>query len=189
MSRFDRGLLTMDAYRKKGVKIGNGCRMGEFSSIDTKAAKAVSIGNNSVIGGSTRIITHCPIKGFSIDKLSIHIGSNVWIGHGCIILPGSNIENRVLVGAGAVVSGNLKSDSIYIGNPVSFLRHRNKCEIVRTYLLVTQGLVTSIPNIKPKWDISKEEIMSLFDLEEFQYTQEYMNLKNEVYCYKELLHE
>lgn len=47
----------------------------------------------------------------------IHIGSNSFVGLGVIILPGTVIGDNVIVGAGAVVKGNLESNNIYIGNP------------------------------------------------------------------------
>jgi carbonic anhydrase/acetyltransferase-like protein (isoleucine patch superfamily) len=121
--------------------------------------------------------------------MPVRIGNNVWIGFRCIILPGATIENRVLIGAGSVVSGVLKSDSIYAGDPAKFIRNRQKCEIVRTYLLVIQNLVVSVPNIKPKWNIIKEEIIKLFDLNNEQYIYEYDSLRNENYCYEVLLNE
>jgi len=40
----------------------------------------------------------------------IMIGSNVWIGRGSIILPGSVIEDGVIIGAHSVVKGHLKAN-------------------------------------------------------------------------------
>ena len=48
---------------------------------------------------------------------SIEIGNNVWIGAGVIILPGAIIEDDVVIGAGSIVTGLLKSNQLYIGNP------------------------------------------------------------------------
>ncbi|EJD6508752.1 acyltransferase [Providencia rettgeri] len=47
----------------------------------------------------------------------IHVGNNVFIGVGAIILPGVNIGDNVIIAAGSVVSRNLESDSVYAGNP------------------------------------------------------------------------
>lgn len=173
-----------DHYRSKGVKIGNKCRI--WGVIDTKYPDVV-IGDNVVLGGESRILTHCPIKGINADKMSIRILDNVWIGFRCIILPGTYIGPRTIVGAGSVVSGRLNSDSIYTGNPAKFIKKRNKCEIVRTYLLVTQNLVVSTPKVKPNWNISKKEIIKLFDLQKGEYDESYANLRDQNYCYEVLL--
>lgn len=52
---------------------------------------------------------------------NIVIGSNVFIGMNTIILPGSTIGDNVIVGAGSVVRGCLKSNSIYAGNPANYI--------------------------------------------------------------------
>lgn len=180
MSRFPRG----EQYVLKGVKIGKNCRI--WGKIDTKYPK-VSIGDNVVLGDESRILTHCPIRGVNAKKMPIKIGNNVWMGFRCVILPGSQIGDRVLVGALSLVSGKLKSDSIYAGNPAKFIRKRDKEEIVRTYLLMKQGLVISVPTHEPKWDITKQELMELFNLKEEEFTEECEKLLDRNHCYEVLL--
>lgn len=47
----------------------------------------------------------------------IKIGNNVFIGMGAIIMPGTIINDNVVIGAGSVVRGEIPTDSIVIGNP------------------------------------------------------------------------
>ena len=47
----------------------------------------------------------------------IHIGRNVWIGGGAIILPGVNIGDDALIGAGSVVTHDVPAGAIAYGNP------------------------------------------------------------------------
>ncbi|MDQ7048321.1 MAG: DapH/DapD/GlmU-related protein [Enterobacterales bacterium] len=47
----------------------------------------------------------------------IHIGNDVWIGAGVIILPGVSIADEVVIGAGSVVTKNLDTKGVYVGNP------------------------------------------------------------------------
>jgi acetyltransferase-like isoleucine patch superfamily enzyme len=56
----------------------------------------------------------------------IVIGNNVWIGRNCLIMPGTVIEDGVVIGANSLVKGTLKKDTIYAGNPVQEIRQRNK---------------------------------------------------------------
>ncbi|UPK25705.1 acyltransferase [Bradyrhizobium sp. 195] len=50
-------------------------------------------------------------------KREIKIGANVFIGMNAVILPGTEIGDNVIIGAGSVVRGRVPSDSIMFGNP------------------------------------------------------------------------
>ena len=90
----------------------------------------IEIGNYVMIGEYTSIrdTTHdYATEGFPFllqrNKYEpIKIGNNVWIGRGCIISPGTIIEEGVIVGANSVVKGHLKSQSIYAGAPLKLIR-------------------------------------------------------------------
>jgi acetyltransferase-like isoleucine patch superfamily enzyme len=60
----------------------------------------------------------------------IKIGDNVFIGMNAIILPGVNIGNHVIIGAGSVVRGVIPDYSIVAGNPAVIIgdirEHVNK---------------------------------------------------------------
>jgi maltose O-acetyltransferase len=47
----------------------------------------------------------------------VHIGSNVWIGGGAIVLPGITIGDDAIVGAGSVVSRDVPARATVAGNP------------------------------------------------------------------------
>jgi len=47
----------------------------------------------------------------------IQIGNNVFVGRGALLMPGTVIEDHVVIGAGAVVRGRVESGSVMIGNP------------------------------------------------------------------------
>lgn len=52
----------------------------------------------------------------------VHIGRNCWIGAGAVILPGVTIGDDVVVGAGSVVTKDLPSGVVAVGNPCKVLR-------------------------------------------------------------------
>lgn len=54
-----------------------------------------------------------------IDK--IVVGNNVFLGMNVTILPGSEIEDDVIVGAGSVVKGKLSKRCVYAGVPAKFI--------------------------------------------------------------------
>lgn len=58
-------------------------------------------------------------------NMPVRIGKNCWIGSGAIILPGITIGDNVVVGAGSVVTKDLPSNVVAVGNPCRVLREVN----------------------------------------------------------------
>ena len=59
-----------------------------------------------------------------------HIGHDVWLGHGAVILKGVSIGNGVVVGAGAVVTRSVAPYAIVAGNPARVIRSRFEPAII-----------------------------------------------------------
>lgn len=55
-------------------------------------------------------------------NIPVHIGKNVWIGAGVIILPGVTVGDNTVIGAGNVVTKDIPSDVVAVGNPCRVLR-------------------------------------------------------------------
>lgn len=94
----------------KFIKIGNCVQIGEYTSIRDTTHDYNNYGS-SIMDNK------------DISK-SIHIGNNVWIGKNCLILPGTIIEDGVVVGANSIVKGILLSNKIYAGSPLKEIRSR-----------------------------------------------------------------
>ena len=58
------------------------------------------------------------------------IGNDVWIGQGATILPGTRLEDGVIVGAGAVVHGHVPPYQIVAGNPARVVRARFPDDVI-----------------------------------------------------------
>ncbi|MGN0663660.1 MAG: sugar O-acetyltransferase [Negativibacillus sp.] len=52
----------------------------------------------------------------------VRIGKNCWIGAGALIMPGVTIGDNTVVGAGSVVTKDLPSNVVAVGNPCRILR-------------------------------------------------------------------
>lgn len=114
-------------------------------------ARCVSLGYRSFIGPNCRIASKATIGNWSMiassvafvggdhefetaGKPSIECGraknnriiieDDVWIGHGTIVLHGIKIGEGAIVGAGSVVTKDVKPYTIVAGNPARFIRNR-----------------------------------------------------------------
>ena len=102
----------------------------------------VRIGDNVFFGPNVSILTalHSLVgeerrfyfneeKGHTTDReygKPINIGNDCWFGGSVTILPGVTIHDNVVVGAGSVVTHDLESGYIYVGNPAKKLREIKK---------------------------------------------------------------
>ncbi|MCI5900818.1 MAG: sugar O-acetyltransferase [Firmicutes bacterium] len=92
----------------------------------------IYVGDHTLIGPNVTIATagH-PIlpqlreKGYQYN-FPVHIGRNCWLGAGVIIVPGITIGDNVVIGAGSVVTKDLPSDVVAVGNPCRVLRKINE---------------------------------------------------------------
>ena len=84
---------------------------------------AVSIGDKTQIGPAVQLLAAdhprdaaTRAAGLEFGR-PIRIGCNVWIGGGAIILPGVNIGDDALIGAGSVVTRDIPAGAVAFGNP------------------------------------------------------------------------
>jgi galactoside O-acetyltransferase len=56
----------------------------------------------------------------------IHIGNNVWIGSGVIIVPGITIGDNSVIGAGSIVTKDIPANVVAYGNPCRIAREINE---------------------------------------------------------------
>ncbi|MDE6766459.1 MAG: sugar O-acetyltransferase, partial [Duncaniella sp.] len=52
----------------------------------------------------------------------INIGNDVWIGADVSVLPGVTIGDNCVIGAGSVVTRNIPSNSVAVGNPCRVIK-------------------------------------------------------------------
>ena len=88
----------------------------------------VSIGDDCFIGPNVSIYTAChstdPVERNTRQEWAkpVSIGNNVWIGGSVTILPGVTIGDNVTIGAGSVVTRDIPSNSLAVGNPCKVVK-------------------------------------------------------------------
>ena len=55
-------------------------------------------------------------------NMPVHIGRNCWIGAGALIMPGVTIGDNSVIGAGSVVTKDIPSNVVAVGNPCKVMR-------------------------------------------------------------------
>lgn len=110
--------LKSNMYRQLlGMSIGNHSVFAFKVVPDLFYPELITVGNNSVIGYNTTILTHeILVDEFKYGKVTI--GSHTLIGANVTILPGVTIGDHVKIGAGTVVSKDVPSNSVAFGNPI-----------------------------------------------------------------------
>ena len=103
------------------------CDPGDTPGCYIQGINGIHFGSNIEIGPGVRIISsNHQEDDYSISKKSepIYIGNNVWLGSNAIILPEVTIGDNVVIGAGSVVTKNIPSNSIAVGNPCRVIKHK-----------------------------------------------------------------
>ncbi|SEG15467.1 Acetyltransferase (isoleucine patch superfamily) [Butyrivibrio sp. Su6] len=128
--------------RAPGAEIVIGNNVG-ISGATIYARKGIYIGDNTCIGGNCKILDNDfhPLEAEARNKLladpkggdsdivpakEIYIGKDCFVGCNTLILKGTVLGDRCVVGAGAVVAGRFEAGSVIAGNPARVIRKIDK---------------------------------------------------------------
>ena len=89
----------------------------------------ITIGDNVHITNGARFITHDggtlifrkDVPDLEITK-PITIGNDVYFGNNAMVMPGCKIGNKVIIGAGAVVTKDIPDNSVAVGVPARVIK-------------------------------------------------------------------
>jgi acetyltransferase-like isoleucine patch superfamily enzyme len=120
--------LGDDVFVGPFVEIQSAVIVGDRTKVQSHSfvCSLVSIGLDCFIGHGVMFVNDTltgggPAKGDRSKWKETVVGNNVSIGSNATILPVS-ICDRVVIGAGAVVTKNIEKSGIYMGNPAKFVR-------------------------------------------------------------------
>ena|SRR6185295_5622829 len=138
--QFGKNVKIVEPVNLYGCVIGDDCFIGPFSEIQKGAivgnrsriqshsfiCDLVTIGDDCFIGHGVVFINDlfaegAPAGGDRTKYKSTKIGNHVSIGSNATILPVSIVDHTV-IGAGSVVTKDIKEPGIYAGNPAEFVR-------------------------------------------------------------------
>lgn len=118
--------LTYNVTMHGRIDVGNFCLFaGEVFVIqknhNTKRPSICSYMYRNLLG------KHAGLK----SKGTVKIGHDVWVGQRAVILPGADIGNGCIIGAGAVVAGKIPDYSVVVGNPGLVVKKRFSDRTIR----------------------------------------------------------
>lgn len=144
--------VRMTLLRFSGSKIGENSYV--HPNVMILKPENLNIGNNSSIGSNSEIFNYSKFYiGDNVDigtqfyvntnnhkidnekmflayqggvSKEVEIGSDIWIGARVTVLSNAKIENRIVVGAGSVVTKHLETGFIYCGVPAKKIKKLNK---------------------------------------------------------------
>lgn len=137
---FGRNVTVVEPCNLYGCEIGDDCFIGPFVEIQRRVkignrtrvqshafiCELVDIGFEVFVGHGVKFVNDLfkgggPARGNQALWAATRIGNNVSIGTNSTILPVS-VCDRVVIGAGAVVTRDIDCPGIYVGNPARLIR-------------------------------------------------------------------
>jgi len=104
-----------------GMDLPPTCHISLCAKFDLTYPAGVHVGEYSYIAFEARILCHDRTRGLYVHT---RIGRNCFIGGRSLILPGVEIGDGSVVGAGAVVTKSVAPGSLVAGNPARILREK-----------------------------------------------------------------
>lgn len=121
-------IINQPFYCDYGKQISVGKRFFANFHFTVLDEAPVTIGDDCFIGPNVSIYTAChstdPIERNTRQEWAepVTIGNNVWIGGSVTILPGVTIGDNVTIGAGSVVTKDIPSGTVAVGNPCRVIK-------------------------------------------------------------------
>lgn len=119
------------AHDSKGLTIGSRCSFNHNVMIGASGGEIV-IGDDVLIGPNVVLrasnhnykSTELPIRDQGHSFGRIVIGDDVWLAANVVVVSGVTIGKGCVVGAGSIVTGDLPSMTLCVGNPARPIRSR-----------------------------------------------------------------
>jgi tetrahydrodipicolinate N-succinyltransferase len=136
-SKFPKSSIIFDIpqFPTLEVEIGEGAAgyMMQVGGISSKNGKyRIRIGAGTHVSREVMLILSQGVKigkpseGDGVNKGFVDIGKDVWIGHQAIIMPNVTIGDHATIGAGAVVTHDVRPNDVVAGVPARSIKKKRK---------------------------------------------------------------
>lgn len=127
-------LILLKIKKEKSIEYKIGNVKYHNSLVDSLVPDLVEIGDNFISAPGSIILAHdasllIQYREYRVQKTII--GNNVFLGANAVILPGVNIGDGAIIGAGSVVTKDVEKHTVVAGNPAKEIstveEYREKC--------------------------------------------------------------
>lgn len=119
----------LEICKSRGLKVGNDVIFVEVPDFGSEPF-LIEIGDRTKITAGCRFINHdgamYTIR--SMEKFAdarnfgrIRLGKNCFVGNNCTFLPGSQMGDNCILGAGSVLNSSMPNGAVYAGVPAKFI--------------------------------------------------------------------
>lgn len=107
------------------MDIGEGTFISRKATLDRGInPQGIHIGKKTRLTGGVLMLAHDACRKMKVDT---YIGDYCFIGTRSIIMPGVQIGNQVIAGAGTVVTKSVPNNCIVAGNPAKIIKENIQC--------------------------------------------------------------
>lgn len=110
----------------------------------------ITFGDNCMLAPNVQIYTAShpldPVERNSglENGAPVKVGDNVWLGGGCVLVPGVTLGDNVVVGAGSVVTKSFPDNVVIAGNPARVIKTLTKEEKTFANLAEVRQVIDTI---------------------------------------------
>jgi exopolysaccharide acyltransferase PssR len=101
------------------MNIDKSARISFGTKLDKTHPKGINIGEETYLASGVIVFSHDYSRSLKTDT---YIGKRCFIGANAIIMAGIKIGDEVIVGSGSIVTKDVASNSIVVGNPAKIIR-------------------------------------------------------------------
>ena len=122
---------TIAVYGTGRIELGRGCFVGHHSTL--AAHRSIVLGEGAFLAELVSVRDHdhlvgAPPSSGKVDIEPVTIGASVWLGSKVTVLRGASIGEGAVVGANAVVRGELPPGTVSAGIPARVVRRNETIE-------------------------------------------------------------
>lgn len=131
---FNKLLILLGIRKQKIIRYKIGNVKYHNSLVDSLVPEFVEIGDNFISAPGSIILAHDASLLIQYREYRVQrtiIGNDVFLGANAVILPGVNIGDGAIIGAGSLVTKDVEKNTVVAGNPARQIstvqEYREKC--------------------------------------------------------------
>jgi len=151
-------IISSDVFisGKENISIGNKTYLGKKVRIDLN--RNVTIGEDVGLGENSVIWTHGYFppadEGYPVTYAPVIIKDKAWVSTNIILLPGVTVGEKVIIGAGSVVTKSIEDLKVAAGNPARVIKTVDEILLKKSFITIMSEIINTF---EPENLINKSE--------------------------------